>query len=89
MRLRAFQINEPHALAVLRPWVDVGNEGTMTLSRLESYYGAAELAKLGRPVNFFDFTRHRPVACLKEGRRDIQVGGKTIRRKRWRKNSGV
>jgi len=85
MRLRAFELdepvpelNEPHALAILRPWVDVGNVGTMTLSRLESYYGAVQLAKLGRPGNFFDFTRYRPTLYFKEGRREIQVPNVTI-----------
>lgn len=85
MKLRAFDIdepvpelNEPHALAILRPWADVGNVGTMILSRLESHYGAVELAKLVRPGNFFDFTRYRPTLYLNEGRREIQVPNVTI-----------
>jgi predicted ATP-grasp superfamily ATP-dependent carboligase len=85
MRLRAFELdepvpelNEPHALAILQPYVDVGNVGTMTLSRLESYYGAVQLAKLSRPGNFFDFTRYRPTLYFKEGRREIQVPNVTI-----------
>jgi len=85
MRLRAFKINEPvpelnepHALAILRPWIDVGNVGTMTLSRLESYLNAVELANLATPGNYFDFTRYRPTLCFKEDRREIQVPNTTI-----------
>jgi hypothetical protein len=80
MRLWAFELNEPipqlrepHALAVLKPWIDVGSAGTLTLSRLESYLNAQALGQIARPGNFFDFTRYRPSLYLKEGRREVQV----------------
>jgi len=85
MRLRAFELyepvprlNEPHALAVLKPWIDVSNVGTLTLSRLESYLKAVPLGELARPGNFFDFTRYRPMLDIKEGRRQVQIPNTTI-----------
>jgi hypothetical protein len=67
VRIGAFEIfepvpelHEPHALALIRPWIDVGSVGTLTLRRLEQHYGAKPLGKLARPGNFFDFTRYRP-----------------------------
>ena len=80
MRLGAFEVDEPipelekpHALAVIQPWVDVGNVGSLTLSSLESYLDSNKLAMLHRPGNFFDFTRYRPTIYLKEDRREVQV----------------
>lgn len=68
MRVGAFDLNEPlpelnqpHALAMLRPWIDVGSVGTMVLSRLEAQFGAKEIGRLAKPGVFFDFTRYRPV----------------------------
>jgi len=80
MRLRAFNLSEPipnlrepHALAIVKPWVDVGNAGTLTLSYLESYMNAQALGQIARPGNFFDFTRYRPTLSLKEGRQEVHV----------------
>lgn len=67
MRIGAFEIREPvpelrdpHALVMIKPWVDVGSVGTLTLSRLERHFEALELGKLAKPGTFFDFTRYRP-----------------------------
>ena len=53
MKIGAFEINEPvpelrdpHAFAMVRPWVDVGSVGTLTLNRLERFLGSKELGKL-------------------------------------------
>jgi hypothetical protein len=80
MRVGAFEINEPvpqlkepHALAMLRPWVDVGSVGSLTLSRLERHFKALELGKIARPGNFFDFTRYRPMLSTRGGKREITV----------------
>lgn len=85
MRIGAFELSEPlpvlrdpHALAMLRPWIDVGSVGTLTVLGLESRFGAKELGRLARPGNFFDFTRYRPTAYLKEGRREISIPNTTI-----------
>lgn len=80
MRVGAFELSdplpelrEPHVLATLRPWVDVGDVGTMTLARLQSHFQATELGRLVRPGHFFDFTRYRPTLYLAEGQREIDV----------------
>jgi len=80
MRLGAFELDEPlpelkepHALVMLRPWVDVGSVGNLTLSWLERHFEAKELARLVRPGNFFDFTRYRPTSYAKEGRRQFTI----------------
>jgi hypothetical protein len=80
MRLGAFELNEPlpelkepHALAILKPWVDVGNVGTLTLAWLERHFKAKELAKLTTPGDFFDFTRYRPTSYMKGGHRQATI----------------
>jgi len=80
MRLRAFELDEPlpelketHALAMLRPWVDVGSVGTLVLSWLENHFKAKDLGRLARPGDFFDFTRYRPTSTIKGGQRQITV----------------
>src|SRR5438874_5460697 len=67
MKIGAFEIvepvpelREPHTLVMIRPWVDVGSVGSLTLRRLERHFDAQELGKLARPGTFFDFTRYRP-----------------------------
>ena len=86
MRIGAFEIDEPlpeleepHALAMLRPWVDVGSVGTLSLARLERHFRAKTLGKLIRPGNFFDFTRYRPTLTVVKGRREIKVPNTLIR----------
>ena len=86
MRVGAFEINEPipelkvpHAFAMIRPWVDVGNVGTLTLNRLERFMGSKELGRLHRPGTFFDFTRYRPNMRLVDGARQVKIPNSTIR----------
>ncbi len=80
MRLRAFELDEPlpelrepHALVMLKPWVDVGNVGTLVLSWLETHFGAKDLGRLARPGDFFDFTRYRPTTYIEEGKRQVTL----------------
>lgn len=80
MRLGAFELNEPlpelnepHALAILQPWIDVGGVGTLTISWLEMHFRTKELARLARPGTFFDFTRYRPTIYYHEGRRQMSI----------------
>ena len=80
MRLRAFEVNEPfpelkdtHAFAMLNPWVDVGNVGTLVLSWLEGNFGVKDLARLARPGDFYDFTRYRPTSHLHGEQRQVTV----------------
>lgn len=86
MKLGAFEIQEPvpelkdpHVVAVLRPWIDAGSVGTLTLSRLERHLRAQELGRLARPGMFYDFTRYRPRSFLNQGRRELSVPNTIIR----------
>jgi hypothetical protein len=86
MRIGAFEINEPvpelrdpHVFSMIRPWVDVGSVGTLTLNRLERYLGSKELGSLARPGNFFDFTRYRPTMKNVDGRREVKIPNSVIR----------
>ncbi len=85
MRIGAFEVKEPipelkdpHVLAILRPWIDVNNVGSLTLEGLEAQLGAKELACFARPGNFFDFTRYRPVLYLEGNARRIKIPNVTL-----------
>jgi predicted ATP-grasp superfamily ATP-dependent carboligase len=86
VRIGAFQLqdplpecNEPYVLAILRPWLDVNNVGTLVLKELAARFGATELGKLATPGQFYDFTRYRPIIHLEEGIRDMSIPNTTIR----------
>ena len=86
MRIGAFELNEPlpklkmpHAFIMIRPWVDVGNVGTLALASLESHFEARELGKLSRPGRFFDFTRYRPTMRLRDGNREVEIPNSVIK----------
>jgi hypothetical protein len=85
MRIGAFELSDPvpelrqpHALAMLRPWIDAGSVGALTIVGLENYFGAKQLGKLARPGNFIDFTRYRPTAYFREGHREFFIPNSTI-----------
>ena len=76
MRIGEFEIPEPVpelkntcAIAMLRPWVDVGRVGTLVLNSLERHMNAKELGRLAKPGSYFDFTRYRPRMRIVDGRR--------------------
>ena len=86
MRIGAFELNEPlpelkepHVFAMVRPWVDVGSVGTLTLNRLERFLGSKELGRLARPGTFFDFTRYRPNMRLVDGKREVKIPNSILR----------
>jgi hypothetical protein len=86
MRVAEFELNEPmpelkdpHVLAVLRPWIDVGSVGTLAISRLERHLRASEIGRLARPGLFYDFTRYRPRSLFNEGRREVSIPNTIIR----------
>lgn len=86
MRIGAFELDEPlpelrepHVFAMVRPWVDVGSVGTLTLNRLERFMGSKELGRLVRPGTFFDFTRYRPSMRLVDGKREVKIPNSIIR----------
>lgn len=80
MRIGAFeltgplpQLREPHALAMLRPWIDAGNVGALSLLEVESQFGSEQIAALARPGSFYDFTRYRPTIFVQDGSRQLSV----------------
>jgi hypothetical protein len=73
------KLNDPYAFAILRPWIDVNNVGTLVLNELETQFGAVELARLAKPGHFFDFTRYRPTLYLEEGVRKVSIPNVTLR----------
>jgi hypothetical protein len=86
MRVAEFELSEPipelkdpHVLAVLRPWIDVGSVGTLAISRLERHLRASEIGRLARPGLFYDFTRYRPRSLFNEGRREVSIPNTIIR----------
>ena len=85
MRIGAFELkgplpdlNEPYAFAILRPWIDVNNVGSLILNGLEAQFEAKELARLAKPGHFFDFTRYRPDLYLEEGIRRVSIPNTTL-----------
>lgn len=86
MRVGEFELNDPvpelkdpHVLAVLRPWIDVGNVGTLSINRVERHLKSQELGRLATPGLFFDFTRYRPRSFINEGRREVTVPNTIVR----------
>lgn len=80
MRVGAFEVieplaalREPHAIAMLRPWIDAGNVGALALMEIEQQYGARQLASLARPGSFYDLTRYRPTVYQHDGKRGLSV----------------
>lgn len=81
MRIGAFELKEPLpelkepiAFAILRPWIDVNNVGSLVMKELEGQYGAIELARLKNPGRFFDFSRYRPFLYFDEqGKRQLRI----------------
>ena len=69
---------DPHVLAVLRPWIDVGNVGTLSLRRLERHLESKEIGRLIKPGRYYDFTRYRPKSILKQGVREYSIPSTTI-----------
>jgi hypothetical protein len=66
-------LQDPHCIAILKPWINVGNVGKIVLRRLGKMYAAEEMGRLDRPGKFYDFTRYRPSIRLIDGNRSIRV----------------
>lgn len=85
MRIGAFELidelpsfQDLHVISMLRPWIDVGNVGTIALNKLEKHFGAKELGRLARPGTFFDFSRYRPIVRNIEGKRSLTIPNSII-----------
>jgi len=80
MRIGAFKVTddlpplrEPHAIAMLRPWIDAGSVGALVLSEIERQYGSERVASLASPDTFYDYTRYRPTVYLRDRQRSLSV----------------
>lgn len=80
MRVGPFEIEmpdpplrAPHAVAMLRPWINVGNVGAVVLGRLNKLFNGWELGRLVTPGYFYDFTRYRPEMKMVDGERQVKV----------------
>ena len=73
------ELKDPHLLAVLRPWIDVGRVGSLSLGRIQRHLRAKELGRLHRPGLFYDFTRYRPRSLINQGKREVTIPNTIIR----------
>ena len=73
------ELKDPHMLAVLRPWIDVGRVGSLSLGRIQRHLRARELGRLHRPGLFYDFTRYRPRSLINQGKREVTIPNTIIR----------
>ena len=85
MRIGAFEcveplpaLRSPHALVMLRPWIDAGSVGALALLEIEQHFGVTELCRVARPGSFYDFTRYRPTAYFREDQRELSVPNTVI-----------
>ena len=67
------ELRNPHCIAMLRPWVNVGNVGTIVLGRLGRVYNAQDIGRLRRASRFYDFTRYRPEIRYVNSERVVRV----------------
>ena len=86
MKIGDFEINmpdpplqDPHCIAILKPWINVGNVGKIVLGRLGRLYAADRIGKLERPGKFYDFTRYRPTIRLRGDVRSVRVPNTRVR----------
>ena len=73
------ELKDPHVLAVLRPWIDVGRVGTISLRRIERHLNATEIGRLERPGRYYDFTRYRPRTRIRRGKREYRIPSTTLK----------
>jgi len=66
-------IKNPRLLMSLQPWIDIGSAGTMALGFLEQAWTAAQICKLTRSGDFYDFSRYRPMLFRRDGERHVVV----------------
>ena len=66
-------LQNPHCIAILKPWINVGNVGKIVLRRLGKLYSSERIGQLYRPSKFYDFTRYRPEIRLAGDVRSIRV----------------
>ena len=80
MRVSDFEIKNlknplrnPHCIATLAPWINVGNVGKNVVRRLSEMYSIDRIGDLLNPSNFYDFTRYRPEIFVKAGLKSTKI----------------
>ncbi|MFL2665104.1 MAG: PAC2 family protein [Dehalococcoidia bacterium] len=70
-----FNINNPHCIVILKPWINVGNVGQIVIKRLYKDFHGQKIGKLNKPSKFYDYTRFRPTVYLdsKSGERKFKI----------------
>lgn len=81
------ELQEPHAIVVLSPWIDVCDVGSLTLKMLMTYLHANPLGDLAKPSKYFDFTRYRPVMRFVKGEREVEIPNSYIHYARGQKEN--
>ena len=66
-------LRDPYCIAILKPWINVGNVGKIVLRRLGKMYASERIGHLTRPSKFYDFTRYRPEIRLRDDVRTVRV----------------
>ena len=86
MKIGDFEINVPdpplrdaHCIAILKPWINVGNVGQIVLRRLGRMYSAERIGQIERPGKYYDFTRYRPEIRLRNELRSVRVPNTSVR----------
>jgi hypothetical protein len=66
-------LRNPHCIATLAPWINVGNVGKNVVRRLSEMYSMVHIGNLLNPSNFYDFTRYRPEIFIKTGLKSTKI----------------
>jgi len=67
------KINNPCSIAMLKPWIDVGRVGSLSISQLCKSLKAIEIGRLSEPGMFFDFTRYRPYMKVVDDKKILEI----------------
>tara|TARA_B100000676_G_C18064693_1_gene840131 strand:- start:1783 stop:2703 length:921 start_codon:yes stop_codon:yes gene_type:complete len=67
------KIDKPCAIAMLKPWIDVGRVGSLSIDQLCKSLKAIEIARLKEPGKYFDFTRYRPYMKNIDNKRILEI----------------
>jgi len=80
LNIEEFELNIPvssyknsHFISILRPWINVGNVGHNSISRLVKIFNLEEIGRLKKPSKYYDMTRYRPELLNENGERKIRV----------------
>lgn len=67
------KLEKPHAVAILRPYLNAKDVGTMVFERLKSEFNTKQIGELKEPGKFYDFVRYRPTTYLKDNERKMEI----------------